>query len=232
MQEIKIAICDDSQVELEIIKKKCIIILAKHKIPYDIKTFKTGKLLLESENKFDLILLDVEMCEINGIDVKNKIEDNSDNTKIIFISNYQDRVLDAFGKNVFAYIKKNELNCLEYVLLKLYKNLMDVDIIEINNRNEIIKEIFYLEANSAYTIVHFDKRTEVVRKNLKDFEIALASHGFYRIHKSYIINLRYIKSISYSCVELINHKSLRISRGTHDRLKEVHMKFIKERSLW
>lgn len=232
MKELNIAICDDSITESTIIKEYCVAILNTNSIQFVICIYNSGKELLLSGKNFDILLLDVEMNDINGIEVKNIIDNNYKKTKIIFISNYQDRVLEAFGKNVFAYIEKSKLENLEHALMKLIKEWMDDDTIMLDNNLYLIKDIYYLEADSAYTNIHFLDKTILLRKNLKDFESTLKLLGFYRVHKSYIINLRYIESVYYSEVVLSNGIHIKISRGYHDKIKEAHFNFIREMALW
>lgn len=232
MEEYKIAICDDSSTELKIIFNQATAILEKRKIQYSIKTFKSGSDFISSDELYDLLLLDVEMDNLDGIDIKNVLEHKFPHTKIVFISNYQNKVLDAFGKNVIAYIKKENLNNLEHVIIKTYREWLNNERIMLNNQIVYIKDIYYLEADNNYTIIHLENKTILVRRILKEFEIDLFKYGFLRVHKSFVINLRFISCVSYASVELVDEKIIKISRGQNEKIKKAHLDYIKENSTW
>jgi len=80
----------------------------------------------------------------------------------------------------------------------------------------MIQDIMRLEADGCYTtIVSNDNKSTVVTRTLKDFELALPKTQFFRIHKSHIINLKYIKdysNFSGNHVTLTDGRKIEISR--------------------
>lgn len=74
-------------------------------------------------------------------------------------------------------------------------------------------EIIFFEADVNYTRIHYQDHSEIVAISLKKVEQQLKAFPFYRIHKSYLINLNYISNrIDKYEVEMINNRSLSISR--------------------
>lgn len=229
MDNFKVAICDDNKYELEDIRSLCIRILDTQSVTYSLVLFNSGKEFLSTEEVFDLILLDVEMAEVNGISVKNQLQECSMPTKIIFISNYQDKVLDAFGSNVVAYIDKKHLGNLAYVVKRVISDWQDKEVLVLDHKHELLKDLVYIEGDGSYSVLHFVANREVIqRQTLKYYDELLQHKGFLRIQKSYIINLRYVTFVSNTYVELENRCKLTISRGSQDTIKDAHFKYVKE----
>ena len=84
---LRIAICDDSLSDLTSINDILVNFLHSHSIEYEIELFDNGNSLLNSLISFDLILLDIEMNEKNGIEVAQEIRTYNSDSKIIFINN-------------------------------------------------------------------------------------------------------------------------------------------------
>ncbi|MEG1313567.1 MAG: response regulator, partial [Bacilli bacterium] len=84
---LRVAICDDLLTDLENASKMVDNLLYSLNIEYEIEKYSNGRALLNSKISFDLILLDIEMDEINGIDVAREIRKYNNDSKIIFITN-------------------------------------------------------------------------------------------------------------------------------------------------
>ena len=94
---IRIAVVDDEPLIIDMISEKVSDILNKHKINYEVLTFTDGKSLIKSFewHRFNLIILDIDMHDITGIDVAKKIRSYSESTTIIFVTNKDEMVYEA-----------------------------------------------------------------------------------------------------------------------------------------
>ena len=100
-----IAIVDDDQVIHQKLEEMITSILFKYPIPFKVSHFFSGNAFLSSKDIFSLILLDIEMNDGDGILTKNSLKTH---TPIIFLSSYQDRMIEAFGNHVVAYLLKKQ----------------------------------------------------------------------------------------------------------------------------
>lgn len=177
---------------------------------------------LESHNA-DVIFLDINMPVEDGFQFLDSLQ--SQNFKIIFVTAYNEYALQAIKASAVDYILKpvniDELQkavekvkrsldnpaaleqnqaLLEYLLETVKKKsppkkialpqLGSISFIEVD-------DMVSLQADSNYTIIHMkDMQKLVISKTLKDFEELLDESQFARIHKSYIVNLKYIKEYS------------------------------------
>lgn len=167
------------------------------------------------EQKPDLIFLDIEMPEMNGFDVINQFETMP--FKVIFTTAYDQYALKALRLNALDYLLKPiDIDDIENAIekfrmhnlmiskvqvqnLHFFNNGKMQDTIAISSQEGLhfvkIDEIMYLEASSNYTyIVMNNKIKHLASKTMQTFEEVLEDNSiFFRAHKSYIINLKFIK---------------------------------------
>ncbi|MBC8485430.1 MAG: response regulator transcription factor [Bacteroidetes bacterium] len=171
-------------------------------------------------HKPDLVLLDINMPDGTGFDLLKKLNDI--NFKIIFITAYEEYAVRAFEFSAIDYLLKpvdpkklfdaiNKAHHLveqENISLKLnalFANLKNsasenkklvlktAENIYIVNTNDIIR----CESDAGYTQFYFlNGKKILVSRNLKEYEEMLDGYGFYRIHQSHLINLKYIDHYS------------------------------------
>lgn len=160
------------------------------------------------ENTPDVVLLDIEMPGVNGLNIASRIGNRAE---IVFITAYEKYAIDAIRLTAFDYLLKpideNDLvKCMTRLEEKLQQKKRAPAAVALNSAFDKIavptqegvhflniKDIVRVEAESNYTIFHFaDKRKLTASKTLKQVEEALDGYSFFRPHKSYIINLQYI----------------------------------------
>ena len=212
-----IAVVDDDQDIHQYLEKMISKILFKYPIPFKIIHFLSGNDFLNSKEKFSLIILDVEMNNGDGIITKNTFKEH---TPIIFLSSYQDRMIEAFGSNVLAYLLKDS-KTLEKDLESYLIQIAQADCIYLDHQVIYYRDIVYLKADNVYTIIHTLNKDYLIRKSLKEMEKQL-HFPFYRVHKSYIINFDYLKDINHLEITLNNLEVIKISRG---KLKDIQKNY-------
>lgn len=185
-----------------------------------------------SNNKVDLVFLDINMPEISGIAFAKSI--NKD-IKIIFTTAYRDYAVEGFDLQAVDYLLKpisferllqavnryfevtSSIN--EYALEPLESN----DFIFVRSDRRMIKvdflSILYIESYSDYIKIHVDNSTTpyksdviVTRETISAMEAKLPKQNFIRIHRSYIIALSKIQSFNSEGVTL-NRRTLPFSRS-------------------
>lgn len=225
MVRTNIAIVDDDQMMCEQLKMNLIDLCEELSLKYSIDSYNSGRSLLESRKKYDMVFLDVEMENGNGIETKNALTQLYQPI-IIFLSNYQDKVLDAFGENVVAYLDKSHPHMMEEIE-KYFRLYMNKRYMMIEDQCVLLDDIYYLQADGSYTHVYTNEKEYIVRKNLKDIENVISGSSLYRIHKSYIVNFRHIEAIKQSEIILTNHMKLHIARRRVNDIQQLYVTYIR-----
>ncbi|GGX13982.1 LytR/AlgR family response regulator transcription factor [Aquimarina muelleri] len=184
-------------------------------------------------NTPDMLFLDVEMPYGNAFDLLEQVPDRT--FEIVFVTAYDHYAVDALNAQATYYllkpiaidnlikavdhvthIKKKEEKLLDAVLVPKVTTVEGKITIPQQDGFEVLQilDILYCEADDNYTKIYLNKGQKLVSKTLKYFEESLNSHGFLRIHKSYLVNVskivRYRKGKGGSVV-LSSGKELAVS---------------------
>lgn len=227
---MRIAVCDDEKYFRDCISDM-ITDIYKEDIDIVIRTFDSGLDFLkhyidgENSNAYDLIILDVEMAKINGIETAKEIRKLNKDVNIVFLTSHDEFAKEGYEVNAFRYLSKpiQENKLIEAI--ESIKNKEDsVKKILVNNKGEevLIKidKILYIEAQNKDIFIHTDNDIYMEKNNLGYFEKLLMNYGFFRIHRSYLVNLDFVKSYTPKEVVLDNGELVYMSRLKYKSFKE------------
>lgn len=194
---MKVAVCDDERAfHKEITDLLCKFQKARS-IEIFIDYFEKGNVLLGSKQKYDVIFMDYQMEEMNGIETAEKLREINSDSIIIFISAYPAAALDAFEVNTFRFLQKPVDEEKLFKALSDYLKSIDYDnLLLINTHEENYKikmsEIIYLEGDGKYTMIRTKDRSFRIHINLKQLEIKLPAAKFIRCSKSFVAGFQHI----------------------------------------
>ncbi|MEO7307333.1 MAG: LytTR family DNA-binding domain-containing protein [Ferruginibacter sp.] len=245
---VKILILDDEASAGNILK----ILIEKHiAAPTEIKYCETATDALEILQAFKptLVMLDIEMPEFNGFDFLNMATQN--NFDVIFTTAYDQYAIKAIRFSALDYllkpidvlelqnavnrhIIKQQTQNQQLLVSNLLTNLQQKDPKDFKLALSTFEgvffydpvEILYCEGENNYTRFIFTKhKPMLVSKTLGEYEDLLKEHGFIRIHKSHLVNTKYVSNVNREGILLMSDgKQLTISK----RRKEVVMKTLKQ----
>ncbi|MGO4380290.1 LytR/AlgR family response regulator transcription factor [Pseudoduganella sp. RAF53_2] len=155
-----------------------------------------------AEHAPDLVFLDIEMPECDGFELLERIGP-SPSFAIVFVTAHNQFALRAFEVGALDYLLKPfDDQRFERVLARVKERLRVPDetrrfIIKNGNTLEVVKfaDIDWIEASDYYSTLHAAGRTHMLRRSLADLEAQLTPYGFYRIHRSAIVNLDRIRAL-------------------------------------
>lgn len=227
-----VAICDDDPVFRSELKRIIVNYKREKRLNVDIYEFETGEKLLCSTEIFDIIFIDFQMPGLDGLETAKVLRKRKFICCIIFITNYPQFVLDSFEVQPFRFfvkpITENKVISSLDSYLAQKKLLNPIIVIDEGVQYTINSEdIIYLEASGKNCIVRTNQRTFRSSKTLSKIENVLPLHCFYRIHKSYIINMYCISEICKNEVTLINGEKATISRPILSKFKKSYANFVK-----
>ena len=239
---LKIAILDDDKTALMISSSAIEAFLKEKNIEYRLFVFSNPLNFLASakEEKFDLSFLDIDMPEMNGLEVANELSNIAKNGQIIFLSQREDLVFDCLKFHPFGFIRKSKLiddfslmmNQFFQTISEAESNETRIDFVDKTKTFSFkIKEIVYIEGDRNYQkVVLKDKTSQNVRVPLGTLEEKLRGRGFIRIHKGYLLNYLYIRSIEGEEVYLTTGTSLPMSKKRKDEIMKQYLAFSRKNS--
>lgn len=212
---IKIAICDDNKYALEKIKQCIDQSFSSHKTEFEIHCFLNGERLLNDISfiEFDVIFLDIDMPGIDGFEIARSLKEDSYKCFIIFITNYSELVFRSFDFQPFYFIKKDPVGMIpeniDHVVNKLISNMKQKQIIEVTDTDGMkrfisFEDIVYIKSKGHYLNYYLkDKSVIIIRDSISVIEEEYCAFGFSRIHRSIIINMKYVRSANLKFGKLI-----------------------------
>lgn len=234
MYRYKIAVCDDEEFLLaqiaEVIKSE----FTKIGRSGEISIFNDTKLLLESNRigSFDVIFLDIDMPDIDGIEAAGIIKNMNPKSLIIFVTSKDELVYKSFEVHPFGFIRKVKLREEISRIVPDIKNELSRNNYMLSFKIEGIYyrlytgEIVYIESKGNYIII---KTTDGAIYKYKDSinkkEDELSEHGFVRTHEKYLVNLKHMFKINKSSVTITHNYDIPVSRSRINRVKESFMNY-------
>ena len=224
----RIAICDDEQNQIEYITS-IVTSWSNHKgHSCEIRTFASAEAFLfeyEEDKAYDILLLDVEMKNMNGIELAKRIRKDNNRAEIIFITSHFEFVGEGYEVDALHYlIKPISLEKFTQVLTKAAEKLsVEPPSVVISCEGETVKlyesDILYVESFLHYIVIHTKDNEYKIKENISVFENKV-SDVFFRIHRSYLVSLKYITRISRTSVN-IGNTELPLSRGKYDNINRA-----------
>lgn len=204
----------------------------------ELQAFSSPSQVHLSSDIFDILLLDIDLPEQSGIDFANEYLKIYPNTKVIFITIHDELVFDSFKVHPYSFIRK------EYMNIELNDSLRDLlDLILLNKTELIISDkghaitiqqhdIIYIESFKHYCYIYAKGCLEPYKFRISMHHILkdLAFY-FYRINRSYIINLNEIKRIQNGKITLKNNIEISIQRGQIKKFQNTYNDFICNKTL-
>mgnify|MGYP003620303728 FL=1 len=157
-----------------------------------------------TKTKFDAVFLDISMPNITGLELADSIIQLEPKTFIIFQTAYSEFALEAYKNGGMGYlVKPIESNDIKNILKKIrnFKSSSDEQSKKILGKRGDklylidINDIYYIKADLDEVIVRIKDADAYVRRKIGDLETLLSGKNFFRVHRSYIVNVDKIKSM-------------------------------------
>ena len=184
----------------------------------------------------DIALLDIDFegRSYNGMDIARRLRSLRNDAVIIFVTNFIEYAPEGYEVRAFRYIlKRNIHNDLRSILfLALKQSNKETLSIQINGEviNMQLDDIIYLEVQQHNVTAVTRKMTLDGKQkeysfyaSLSDLEKRLEPHGFLRIHKSYLVNMKYLKKFQCREAVLVNGTTLRVGEKGYAEKKEKYL---------
>lgn len=228
--ELKIAVVDDMEKDRVQIADMAKCILCNEKISHSIDSYADGKSLLDdlrSGKKYNLILLDVLMDEMDGMALAKSLRDQGDSTMIIFISISQELCRRGYHVEASGYlVKPLDKEELKEALLYCRERLAKKEILLPTDKGQYrtsFADIQYVEAFDRGTRFVLTDETVETKLKFSEVEAMLPKASFLLCHRAYIVNLAQTKRINQYEFLMKSGVTVPISRL---RYNEINRQFV------
>lgn len=224
----KIAICDDCDVDRQYILNMVTLWGERSGHIVHIDAFSSAENFLfhyAEESDYDILLLDIEMGEMDGVTMAKKLRKENDTVQIVFITGYSDYILEGYEVAALHYLMKpvkTEKLCavLDRAAQKLAKN---EKVLNFEVAGEMIRvpiyQIRYADVFGNYVTIHASSDV-TVKMTLSELEKQL-DERFYRAGRSCIVNLSQISRVTKAEVKLSDGTAIPLPRGAYDGINRA-----------
>ncbi|MBO6206051.1 MAG: response regulator transcription factor [Lachnospiraceae bacterium] len=230
---MKIAICDDEKIFLDSLEEKIYGILSK--LDCEVIAFGSAEALLSSSMDYDLIFLDIEMGELDGMGAAKKIRETDFETPIVFLTSHIEMALEGYEVNAFRFLKKPVEE------EKLRQTLQDIQLMKASHKGVLIKaggeeivvipsEVLFLESDNNNVRIITSSGSITTRLKLSEaIEIFNRINDTIRkVHRCSAVNLDHVARLRDREAVLDDGSVIAVSRSCFAEFKNALYEYVKK----
>ena len=223
-----IAVCDDSGADREYVMNFVKQWASKSGHAVNLSAFPSAEnflFLYEEKSDYDILLLDIEMGAMDGVELAKRLRKTNDTVQIVFITGYSDYISEGYEVAALHYlmkpVKKEKLfDVLDRAVQKLQKN---EKVLNLEISGEMVRipvyQIRYADVMGNYVTIH-GATDQTVKMTLGELEKQLDDR-FYRVGRSCIVNLSNIGRVTKTEIKLSDGTSIPLPRGAYEPLNRA-----------
>lgn len=217
---LKVAYLEDEQIQREYL-----VDLLKDRKDVDVVLFSSAKEMMfkcDEQFDFDLIILDIQMPEINGMEMAHYIRKFNKKVAIIFLTAVKDYVFEGY-----------EVRAIQYLIKPITKEKLDpiLDEITSNQKNYLIihqkryllDNLIYIMSDGHYVDLVFENETISEKIGINQLKQQLPQH-FVETHRSYMVNISFVEEINRTYL-VASGKEIPISRGQYNQVNQTFIAY-------
>lgn len=236
---LNIAICDDDLEFCGKLESILVEIEKQEKIKMSIDIYQSGEVLIKAieaeKTCYDMIFMDIEMEGMDGLETAKRIRKKDEIVVLIYVTGYESYAIEAYEVQPFRFIVKPiDREKIYKYFMKAYEKIMAGDFyfrykFKKSYFRVLVNDIMYFESEKRVIKIHLqDGSVRRFYEKLNNIENRMKQEkvDFYRLHKSLLVNTRYIVRKSYDHVELANGTLLDISEDKRREMGEIYVELI------
>lgn len=231
-----VAIVDDSPADTAYVSSLCADWAKNTGHTLDTRTYPGAETFLfccEDEPPFDILLLDIEMGEMNGVQLARRIRESNSHVQMVFITGYPDFVAEGYEVSALHYLMKPVRREKLFAVLDRAVKTLDSRprslLLPVGKDTVRVyaDDILYAESQAHYMLIRTAREEYKCRMTLPELQDMLG-RGFARCHRSFIVGLRHVSRVTKTSVILDQGADLPLGKGMYDELNRALIQYLRE----
>lgn len=232
MTTMRIAICDDEQVQRELLGKYIRQWGSLRERKVEITDFENSEEFLfhrEDDRAYDLLVMDIEMGDMNGMELVKKLRAEQDNVAVLFVTGYDQYMAQGYEVEALHYLlkpvqKEKLFSVFDRAVARSTPEKKHFFRTQTGAVSLPLSAVWYAQARGHNCILYTDKQEYVLMYGISSLQKELeAEKEFISSHRSYLVNLKHVSAVEQLEIVMDDGTRLPVSRGN---VKEVNQAFI------
>ena len=226
--KLQFAVCDDRAEDSGLISRLCARWARQAGAELELEVFPSAEAFLfryAEKKDFDVLLLDVEMTGMDGVELARTVRRDDESVQIVFVTGYDRYIALGYEVSALHYLVKpvKEEKFFEVLTRAVSRLARNEPFLTLELPGEVLRvplpEIRYLDVRQNYVTVHA-REDYTLKRPLAEFEPAL-DRRFYRMSRSCIVNLTFVRRVTRTEAELTGGERLPLPRGQYEKLNQA-----------
>lgn len=232
---MRIAVCDDDKNDI----RKLTRLLEKYDeekhIGFSVGEYESGTTLLKSlkdGDEADIVFLDINMDDLDGLTVAERIREKMEDVPIVLVTAYLNYALDGYKVKASRFLIKDDLDntfveCMDHICGELLRKSKDIMLSCVEGEIRLkASDIILIETSGHKSIIRLSDQTYQIYEKLETLEEKLKGFGFLRAHKSFIVNMEHIRSISSYVLTLDDGRQISVPKARYKQVRQEYALFV------
>lgn len=232
---MKILICDDEQRYIDDLKTQIEDFMRRRNINYEIHTSNNPRKVADSNEIYQLAFLDILMSELDGLSLAKILKERNNKIIIFFVTSFNSYQDDAMDLRVFRFFEKpfnadRLYSGLEKAIEYIDECYIDFYIYADNIQKKILADdVIYVERGNRKVTLVTKQGSYTTRESFDEWCEILQNSFFYKVHKSYIVNMHHIEGYKYSELIMQNDSRIPIASKRQSEFHKFWFDYIRRR---
>lgn len=232
-----VAICDDEPYFREQMKEMLLQYMQDSGVYYKIDLFQSGTELIDlgiELNQYKIIFLDINMDEMDGILTAKKIREQNTEIFLVFVTAFVNYSLEGYKVDAIRYLLKSNVNmqeaiaeCMDAIYKKINYEIVWKEFAFNEGKKRIsLDRLLYIESRLhklEFHVMEDHMITYTIYDTLNNMEDYIGSKKFIRLHQSFLVNMKYIRSVSQYEAVLYSGKSFSIPKARYKKVWDTYL---------
>lgn len=232
---MRIAICEDEEAQQQLLQNCLTEWAERNKTTLEIALFPNGESFLfvwEDDRNFDLLILDIEMGSLNGMELAARIRGQDEAVPILFVTGYEQYMPMGYEVSALHYLLKPLDKTKFFQILDRLKEKRQEDRLLFRTEKGSISlppsQIWYVEARAHRCILYTKDEEYLLSSSISETEAYLSDYReIMRCHRSYLVNIRHISAVTQSELFMDDKRRLPVSRSVGKKVNDAFIKLYK-----